>query len=195
MHLIFVTFLIFIFLYMSFIGATVFFGLIATVRYAVDRMQGRRRYVVSWRLVKLWLLAIPLLAVVLMAWHLVLPRANRTYTSPDGEHRLRLAIYNTLDIDVVRFKATLENLESGEELGEISELVRELFVQGWPDSEWAKNAVSVQWNCGENIAHVIIADMDTAYALPSGKILSHVPPWTIAGEKPPECGNKQGHSN
>ncbi len=119
----------------------------------------------------LWLSAIPLLAAVMIALTFVWPSGSRTYISPDGHHQLRLTIYWPLIyMDVARLRGTLTDMESGETLGKISPRLRDVFIVGWPDSEWADKIISVRWQeDSQDIVHVVVTDMNTVYRLPSGK--------------------------
>ncbi len=164
-------FYIFIFLFfcgISFLAVLLCFCIVDVVK---------ENYVLSSTALKLWLLAVPLLAAVLITLDFVWPDASRTYLSPDKGYRLRLTTYySAMEIDIVRLKANLTCLESGETLAKITPRIRDVFVVGWPDSEWADKIISVKWlEEHQDIVRMVVTDMNTVYYLPSGKEIFPVP--------------------
>lgn len=186
MHPLFVALFVVAFWFAGFVLASVFFGSIAATKYIIACKKGQE-YVPSRRLVVLWGVTTALIAVVLMAWHLVPARTSRVYVSPNGEYNLQVETYNTMDIDIVRLTATLNDRQSGEQLAKVSRMVRELFLQEFTVSNQVVTGYAVEWwSESDGVGRVVIPDMDTAYILPSGEILHHVPlddSWHIAADE------------
>ncbi len=54
--------------------------------------------------------------------------------------------------------------------------MRRLFIEGWPDSKWADQILSVQWQEDhQDIVRLVVVDMNTVYYLPSGTEVFPIP--------------------
>jgi hypothetical protein len=113
--------------------------------------------------------------VVLMACHLAPARRNRTYVSPDGRYDLRVATYNTMDIEVVRLTAKLKDRQRGKLMGEFSASLWEFFIQDSHGSEDDDSGYVVEWCESNGVVRVVVPEMNTAYTLPAGEILHPIP--------------------
>lgn len=124
-----------------------------------------------------WTSCVGVAAVALVASCFLFPTASRIYTSPDGRRSLRLATYQTVKWSQVRLAATLTDAETGAVRGRISNRVRERFLRDWQKPDAVAGRIDVEWlEEDPDSVRIVIADMDYACYLPSGRELHHVPP-------------------